>query len=522
MVKTLLIGFILLILFLPKQSIAHSQTQIIEMTPNGFEPESVTVDVNSTIIFLNKDSEPRWPASNVHPTHELYAEFDPKKPINPSESWPFSPKRAGKWKYHDHLFPHKRGTITVIDENINVKDETKKNNSSFTNNIKIILNNIWTEIKKIFSLNTKSTHPKKIIETAMFLKLTSEQQTKTIKEITEREGAEKAWKYIKEAFRGQGGSSGNIHDLTHLVGSLIYEEKGFKGLGICSVEFAFGCYHGFLDKAFAKSLDSLLDAEKACLKLGAKNSNAISGPVASCIHGIGHGVASFYSTNDLKAALKTCRKLTIGKEYCFDGVFMEFVRNAPQSFFKKDDLLYPCNQLEKEFGYTYSFACGRNQPSLLMGRLNIGFDEVTSICLTSDSKPFKEACFDSLGFSLASQEDVDQVIAGCQKIGISEFISRCLKAAAGEMVFHHRIHNHLLPIHRVCGSSPAWIRASRGFSCKFFVSRGTYNLQRASAKNRKQAGAWEGLRDWDCDGVFWNSCFARCCSTSASAFGLGV
>jgi len=435
MVKPLLIVFLLL-MFIPKQSIAHSQTQVIEMTPDGFEPESVTVDINSTIIFLNKDTESRWPASNVHPTHELYPEFDPKKPINPGESWPFSPKRAGEWRYHDHLFPHKRGIMIVVaEEKIKNEPSYKKDKTNLIEDIKGFFDKTWIEIKKNIWFNAKPSKQKKVLPINNFLKLLPDQQVNTIKDIFENEGADKAWLYLKAAFKGQAGSSGSIHDLTHLAGGLIYEEKGFNGLVLCSVEFAFGCYHGFLDKAFAKSLTSLLEAEKACLKLNPKNNNAVSGPVASCIHGIGHGVASFYSTNDLKASLKTCRKLTIGQEYCFDGVFMEFVRNAKDSFFKKDDPLYPCNLLENDFGYTYSFACGRNQPSLLMGRFKIGFDDVVSICLSSESKPFKEACFDSLGFSLAAQEDIELVILGCQKIEISEFISRCLKAAAGEMVF---------------------------------------------------------------------------------------
>ena len=87
---------------------AHSQTQVIEMIKGGFEPSSITIDTNTTVIFLNKDEESRWPASNVHPTHELYPEFDPKRAIPPGESWQFKPNRAGEWKFHDHIFPHFR------------------------------------------------------------------------------------------------------------------------------------------------------------------------------------------------------------------------------------------------------------------------------------------------------------------------------------------------------------------------------------------------------------------------------
>ena len=63
-------------------------------------------------------------------------------------------------------------------------------------------------------------------------------------------GAESTWGYFKETFKDQGGSSGNIHDLAHLTGSLIYEAEGFHVITNCSPEFSFGCYHLFLYNAF--------------------------------------------------------------------------------------------------------------------------------------------------------------------------------------------------------------------------------------------------------------------------------
>src|SRR3990167_2384860 len=110
-------------LFLPKEVLAHNETQIIEMTPNGFEPQEVSVDTNQSVIFLNKDENPRWPASNTHPTHELYPELDPKRAIMPGESWAFKPTKEGEWKFHDHIYPHFRGVLTVTSEE---KEQTSK------------------------------------------------------------------------------------------------------------------------------------------------------------------------------------------------------------------------------------------------------------------------------------------------------------------------------------------------------------------------------------------------------------
>lgn len=452
-----MIRFLLTLLFfltfavLPKDLLSHSEVQIIEMTSNGFEPPSITLDKNSSLIFINKDKVVRWPASNVHPTHEIYPEFDPRKPIEVGKSWSFKPTKAGEWKYHDHLLPHMRGVIKVVAEEGSKENQTTR--LPIFDDIKNTISDLFFKLKTFFS----PLLPSKQIELPdkeSFKKLSKTPQEDETRDIAQSLGASKAWEYIKEVFKNESGSSGNVHDLAHLSGSLLYKEKGFDGIGSCSQGFAFGCFHGFLDEAFKKDLAHLLDAQNACLKLGPEN----SGPAASCIHGIGHGVASFHSTADLKASLSSCRKLTSGREYCFDGVFMEFVRSAPDSFFKADDPLYPCNELEKDFGPTYSLACGRNQPPLLMGRFKKSFDNVVGICRNAPSKLFREACFDALGFSLASTIDVQQIIAGCQTIQMSEYVSRCAKAAAGELVFQE---------------APNWYEKSQAICNAFLESRET-------------------------------------------------
>ena len=93
--RILIILITLLIFFLlPSQTFAHSTTQVIEMTSNGFEPQKITIDKNSSIIFINKDKVARWPASNVHPTHEIYPEFDPHGDPIPDKNGQFSESKS--------------------------------------------------------------------------------------------------------------------------------------------------------------------------------------------------------------------------------------------------------------------------------------------------------------------------------------------------------------------------------------------------------------------------------------------
>lgn len=83
------------------------------MLEKGFEPEKIVVKAGSKVTFINKDKVFRWPASDLHPTHTIYPEFDPKGPIKPGDSWEFTFNKAGLWNYHDHLSPLLTGKIVV-------------------------------------------------------------------------------------------------------------------------------------------------------------------------------------------------------------------------------------------------------------------------------------------------------------------------------------------------------------------------------------------------------------------------
>ena len=88
-------------------------TAVIRMTPAGFEPKNIAIARGTTVTFVNEDARDRWPASAIHPTHDIYPEFDPLAGILPSASWSFTFNDAGIWRMHDHLIPNFTGTITV-------------------------------------------------------------------------------------------------------------------------------------------------------------------------------------------------------------------------------------------------------------------------------------------------------------------------------------------------------------------------------------------------------------------------
>lgn len=86
---------------------------MISMTDMGFVPNSVTVEAGTEVTFVNDGQALHWPASDLHPTHELLAGFDAGQGLNTGESYSYTFKDAGTWKYHDNLFPNLGGEIIV-------------------------------------------------------------------------------------------------------------------------------------------------------------------------------------------------------------------------------------------------------------------------------------------------------------------------------------------------------------------------------------------------------------------------
>lgn len=122
----------------PVTSPSGAKTYTIEITPSGFSPSTLNISKEDSVTWVNKDSNPHWPASAMHPTHTKYVggnydalgsyagslacksegvpktgAFDPCKGIAPGESWTFTFEQVGSWGFHDHLVSGQFGKINV-------------------------------------------------------------------------------------------------------------------------------------------------------------------------------------------------------------------------------------------------------------------------------------------------------------------------------------------------------------------------------------------------------------------------
>lgn len=407
---------------------------IIRMTENGFEPKELTVVEGDEVLFINNDDVERWPASNLHPTHGLYPEFDPLKGIKPGDSWKMTFAKVGTWRMHDHLIPHMTGTIVVLSDSGQASTTPSLDSDSAAGPA-----GFWAKIKaffsKLFRSSQKNASAVNESSLAEFQSLSEKGKYAWLEERAQIESPEAAWAYVLKTYDSPAGVIGKAHDMAHLVGQLIFKKYGLKGLPICTPAFAFGCYHGLMAVAFeGKNLidyqKSILEAEKGCQKLG----NSENPANWSCIHGMGHGIIT-YRDHETKEALLDCDLLGERvRTYCYDGVFMELSISAVPSFYKESDPLYPCNAINEN----YQTACARAQSRVMRSLFSLNTTSIAKICMGS-TNTIRYHCIDSLGYFAAemSVDNPKKVIAECESIVNGDDQAQCKAAAAGELVFQN-------------------------------------------------------------------------------------
>lgn len=100
-------------IFFSEDDIRDTDT-VVEMLSSGeFYPEDVVVSKGDRVVWINRSDKYAWPASDLHPSHAIYSEFDPLEPMAPQRAWGFVFEKTGEWEYHDHLRPFSTGTVVV-------------------------------------------------------------------------------------------------------------------------------------------------------------------------------------------------------------------------------------------------------------------------------------------------------------------------------------------------------------------------------------------------------------------------
>jgi plastocyanin len=94
--------------------LTHRAEISIVLTDQGFTPAHVRITAGTKIVFTSTREHEFWPASNPHPSHDIYPQLDPKQPIPSGQSWTFVANRVGIWGYHDHIRSYYTGVLDVV------------------------------------------------------------------------------------------------------------------------------------------------------------------------------------------------------------------------------------------------------------------------------------------------------------------------------------------------------------------------------------------------------------------------
>lgn len=101
--------------FSDESDITGAGVNITEVDYDGtkFTPKSVNIKLGDIVVFKNKSTSAFRPASNPHPTHTDYPEFDAKEAIPAGAIYQFKFLKVGNWGYHNHLNPSIGGLVNV-------------------------------------------------------------------------------------------------------------------------------------------------------------------------------------------------------------------------------------------------------------------------------------------------------------------------------------------------------------------------------------------------------------------------
>jgi len=80
---------------------------------DGFYPQEITIRKGDTIRFINQSDRKMWVASDNHPAHDIYPEFDQKDISLRGTEYKFKFDKTGTWGFHNHMFSSHVGKIIV-------------------------------------------------------------------------------------------------------------------------------------------------------------------------------------------------------------------------------------------------------------------------------------------------------------------------------------------------------------------------------------------------------------------------
>lgn len=365
---------------------------IVELREDGFFPEEITIRKGEQIKFTTTRGKSFWPASNLHPTHRAYPEFDPLEPIEPHMSWSFRFDKAGQWEFHDHLAPIYKGKIIVLEE----REVKKSNPRALTCEEGTALPQCW----------------EKSITTAL-----------------DEKGVEAALDVLADLYNAQPSFPRSCHIFVHLIGEKAYELFAQqKPMDLTEKTFycGYGFYHGFAETLFATS-GNPEEAREFCEYADRQQ----RGGTVGCYHGIGHGAvdggdprAWGDSQSIITPALELCEIVAdtqLRIERCASGVFNSLAIAYNNSLYglslNREDPFWICGEQSK---HSFKKACYQEMNTVVIGIVPGDFSDVAKYVEKIGDDRYARFAIESLSsydvYYRSKDIDHDKNIRACRNL----------------------------------------------------------------------------------------------------------
>lgn len=433
---------------------------VIEMTPEGFAPEEVAVVTGETVVFENRDTQERWPASNIHPTHRLYpgsgiekcgteeaqGMFDACRALAPGETFSFVPEHPGEWRYHDHLRPVMKGVLQVeASGDTSFKEAPAPRELDDAERVSFF-RRIWQRIveflKGLFNIpSSRQGQGGAVLEERGGGRQAAEAQYVYDPDIAQDTAAifkddDALYSYIRKfgpaaatrRLHALSPQFGNCHNRAHDAGRISYDIHGAEAFQRCEASCHSGCYHGATEAFFREHGTS--DMAMKVAAICDEDLNRFFSH--QCFHGIGHGLMA-WADYDLPEALDACDTLPRYQDSCHTGVFMENIvggladEEGHVTEYLSDDPLFPCNSVAEK----YKQACYLNQTSRILQLFPGDFARVAEACGRAGPR-HQYTCFASMGRDVGGthSSDPEKSIAECMHAPFGSPRTGCLTGVA--------------------------------------------------------------------------------------------
>jgi len=337
----------------------------------GFVPKRLDVEPGTQVRFHNASGEAFWPASNIHPTHAILPELDSHEEVPPGETWAFTFRTRGYWRFHNHLAPEFGGLVVV-------RGREGDPASAGSNPLRLTMPEVPFE--------TPGT-----IDPRDYVNLF--QDDATLVTFIRRYGPEHTVRLLKE---GERFIDVDCHQRAHDLGRAAFQEFGASAFALSGHECHAGAFHGATEALFASRGIVNLEEDVATICAAADSPFFRH----QCVHGVGHGLMA-WTTYEIHDALRLCDEMPTEPDQasCHSGVFMENVvggltgvMDHKTQYLRDDDPHYPCTVVEER----YVPGCYFYQTSHMLNVFDRDFSQVAQACADAPETA-RGHCFQSYG-----------------------------------------------------------------------------------------------------------------------------